>query len=160
MKVQDLEFIKSCVKINVPKSKTDQIGLGQMIYLPEKDKFCPIKLLCIYLFKFDLCEKSNAYLFSSLKWNKDSKIWYANCTSKLSYSAAYTGFKQILRKFDLDPKNFSLHSPRIGGTTDAFKANMPHHIIDRRGRWRNPGTKFLYSKDSEQNIIDAVIEFS
>jgi hypothetical protein len=72
----------------------------------------------------------------------------------LSYSAAYAGFKDLLRLGGLDPDSYSLHSPRAGGTTDAFNAGVPLHIIDIKGRWRCPASKFVYARPSDAVIVE------
>jgi len=46
-----------------------------------------------------------------------------------------------------------MHSPRSGGTTDAFNAGVPPHIIDIKGRWRCESSKFAYAKPSDSRIV-------
>jgi len=53
----------------------------------------------------------------------------------------------------LNPSDFGLHSPRSGGTTDAFLAGIPPYIIDLKGRWRCPNSKFAYAKPSDAEIV-------
>ena len=48
---------------------------------------------------------------------------------------------------------FGMHSPRSGGTTDAFNAGVPPHIIDIKGRWRCENSKFAYAKPSDSRIV-------
>ena len=71
----------------------------------------------------------------------------------LSYSAAYACFKELLALGGLNPSDYGLHSPRAGGTTDAFCANVPSYIIDLKGRWRCPASKFAYAKPSDREIV-------
>jgi len=71
----------------------------------------------------------------------------------LSYSAAYSSFKKLLAWAGLNPDLYALHSPRSGGTTDAFNAGVPPHIIDIKGRWRSVNSKFAYAKPSDAKII-------
>jgi hypothetical protein len=70
----------------------------------------------------------------------------------LSYSQAYKNFKSLLSFASLDPLMYALHSPRRGGTTEAFKCGVPDHIIDLQGRWKSPATKFKYLKLSDRAI--------
>ena len=58
-----------------------------------------------------------------------------NFSNSLSYGAAYSAFKDLLEWGGLDLAAFALHSPRAGGTTDAFQAGVPDYIIDIKGRW-------------------------
>ena len=154
IKLENLEYQNNVFKITVPKSKTDQQGNGQKIYLAHKPKFSPHRLLCDYIHIFNLSEES--YLFPPLKWNKIDKAWISVENKQLSYSAAYTGFKKLMKKFGINSTFLSLHSPRIGATTDMFQSGVSHHIIDKRGRWRDPKTKFIYAKDSEQFLINTI----
>ena len=71
----------------------------------------------------------------------------------MSYQAAYKAFKIMLRFANLDEKKFSLHSPRIGGATDAFANNVPHYAIDRQGRWKSSDTKYLYLRQKEAQLV-------
>ena len=72
----------------------------------------------------------------------------------MSYSAAYKNFKEMLKSNGLDARRFALHSPRIGGATDAFRNNIPPHIIDAQGRWKSSGTKFCYLRISDAERIE------
>jgi hypothetical protein len=64
----------------------------------------------------------------------------------LSYSQAYKNFKMLLSFSGLDPAKYALHSPRRGGTSEAFLRGVPDYIIDLQGRWKNSATKFRYLK--------------
>jgi len=50
----------------------------------------------------------------------------------------------MLRNCGLDPSKFALHSPRIGGASEAFATGVPDHLIDTQGRWKSPASKFTY----------------
>ena len=71
----------------------------------------------------------------------------------VSYPAAYKAFKTMLIFAGLDPKKFALHSPRIGGATDAFKNNVPFYAIDKQGRWKSTDTKYLYLRQKEDEFV-------
>ena len=152
VKIGDLKFKNDHFEITIRKSKTDQAAEGQKVYLVSRNENCPMKMLCHYIQHLNVNDK-NSYLFSPLKWDKAKKEWIPNSSKVLSYTAAYKNFKQFLTKFNLDPKNLSLHSMRIGSTTDCFNAKMPSHIIDQRGRWKHPDTKYRYVKNRDQDII-------
>jgi len=53
----------------------------------------------------------------------------------------------------IDPKKFGLHSPRIGGATDAFYNNIPDYVIDIQGRWRCPTSKYGYLRLDEKRLL-------
>ena len=82
---------------------------------------------------------------------------YVPCHKKpLSYLAAYQAFKRLLKFADLDPSLYALHSPRIGGATDAFAAGVPDYIIDRQGRWKSPSMKYRYCQVPEQVVAEGL----
>jgi len=56
----------------------------------------------------------------------------------------------------LDAKKFSLHSPRIGGATDAFNNNIPHCVIDKQGRWKSSDIKYLYLRQKEDALVEQI----
>ncbi len=69
----------------------------------------------------------------------------------MSYGAAYSGFKKLLKFAGFQPTDYALHSARRGATSDAFRCNVPNHIIDLKGRWKCASTKYryLYVKPNE-----------
>ena len=73
---------------------------------------------------------------------------------QLSYVAAYKAFKNLLTVVGLDPKKYSLHSLRIGGTSDAFEASVPLHVIDKQGRWKCPKTKYRYCRVKDIETVE------
>ena len=155
VKLSNIEYKMDYFKITIPFSKTDQSGSGQTVYLVRQPIYDPFMIFCEYL-QF-ISDEPEMYLFPSLKkirgeWKFDNR--------KLSYSTAYANFKSLLQKFGLDSTGFSLHSPRIGGTTDAFQKETPAHIIDKRGRWKNPNTKFTYAQDTEEDLVLQISSFT
>jgi hypothetical protein len=71
----------------------------------------------------------------------------------VSYQAALKAFKIMLERGGLEYKKFGLHSPRIGGATDAFNNNVQHYVIDRQGRWKSYDTKYLYLRQKEKDVV-------
>jgi hypothetical protein len=74
----------------------------------------------------------------------------------VSYSAAFKAFKTLLFFANLDPQLYGLHSPRIGGATDAFRNGTPHYVIDEQGRWKTTGTKFKYLRFAEKEFVKKI----
>jgi hypothetical protein len=75
----------------------------------------------------------------------------------LSYSAAFKAFKTLIKKHGLNPDNFGLHSMRAGGATDAFRENVPLHVIDKQGRWRSKYTKYRYFRSSNAEHVSQIV---
>jgi hypothetical protein len=78
--------------------------------------------------------------------------------ARLKYPTALQCFKKLLKSCGLNEKLFGLHSPRVGGTTDSFKAGVPAHIIDIRGR--SGHTKKRYCRPPEHSWINSIYCYS
>ena len=157
--MKDLTFENEVFCINVPKSKTDQVGNSQKIYLAHSSVYSVHRLLCDYIRILHI-DTDEFYLFPPLIWDKTSKRWVPKRNERLSYSSAARGFKNLMSHFGLQTKFLGLHSPRIGATTDMFQNGVDDYIIDKRGRWKNPSTKYVYAKDSERHVINTVIDIA
>jgi hypothetical protein len=156
VEIADIIFDPDYIEMLIKKSKTDQQSRGEYVYIP-KSKNSPVDshmLLCLYMHKLNFNNvASNAKLFSSLKWNNRKKIYEPEFTKCLSYNVALKHFKAMLSFAGFDAKNFGLHSPRIGATTDAFFHKVPEHVIDQRGRWKSKNSKYNYLRLNEKHMI-------
>ena len=75
----------------------------------------------------------------------------------LSYVAAYKAFKKLLKEVGLDPRKYALHSPRIGGTSDAFEAAVPLHAIEKQGHWKCLKTKYRYCRVTDSVTVSSFL---
>ena len=157
IRVKHLKFKKDFIEICVQKSKTDQSGRGQTIFLPHEKRQSPYNLICEYIHDFDF--KNDDFLFCPLRWNKLSKRFELNKDKSLSYSAAYTCVKTYLNYCKIDPTGISLHSCRLGGTIDMFRLGVKDEIIDKRGRWRNKSTKYIYNQMTKKDFSDQILRY-
>jgi len=66
----------------------------------------------------------------------------------------------MLKFAGLNPALYGLHSPRIGGATDAFYNHIPYHIIDQQGRWKDPKTKHSYLRLDEKRFTATIVNAS
>ena len=158
VRLSNLSFCKDYVRFRVPFSKTDQIGEGQDCYLvATNEEFDPYILLCTYLYDFHvLFGEKDSYLIPPFVYDSWQKSWQIKEDSQISYSTAYSSFKTLLKKFGIQSRHLSLHSMRIGGVTDDFQSGLPERIIDKKGRWKNPKTKFRYCKDASPEIVNCL----
>jgi len=144
-------------KVHIRMSKTDQGGDGQWVLVPKSDS--PFRnahmLLCLYIHRmgFDSTDPTvSMYLFPPLKWSTVRHEYCVVPNRPLSYSHAYKNFKTLLSFSSLDPRMYAMHSPRRGGTTEAFQSGVPDHIIDIQGRWKSSSTKYRYLKLSDREL--------
>ena len=150
IKLTDLEYSVDFFKVKIQQSKTDQEGLGQHVILPNKSgELNPLVTFCLYLHALDInCStEKDLYIFPPMKRDKKSKKWVPKEKSRLSYSAAYSCYKNLLKKYNFDCSRFGTHSLRSGGTTDCFQSKLPSRFIDRQGRWKSKSTKYRYARD-------------
>ena len=144
-------------KITIRYSKTDQQGEGQFVYLPKSSS--PYRnahmLMCLYIEKMGfegLASSTDLYLFPPLKWDPSKSEYFVVPGKPVSYSQALTCFKNLLKFANLDYSKYGMHSPRRGGTTDAFVNNVPEFIIDVQGRWKSHQSKYRYVKLTEKDV--------
>ena len=74
------------------------------------------------------------------------KIKSSDCS--LSYSTVRDTIKDLLRKVDLDPVKFGVHSLRSGGATAAAASGLSDRLFKRHGRWKSDLAKDGYVKPS------------
>jgi hypothetical protein len=144
-------------KITIRYSKTDQQGEDQFVYLPKSSS--PYRnahmLMCLYIEKMGfegLASSTDLYLFPPLKWDPSKSEYFVVPGKPVSYSQALTCFKNLLKFANLDYSKYGMHSPRRGGTTDAFVNNVPDFVIDIQGRWKSHQSKYRYVKLTEKDV--------
>ena len=74
-------------------------------------------------------------------------------TAVLGYRRALKAFRQMVELVEDNPKNFGLHSLRIGGATAmAAGGEIPDRIVQREGRWkRGSGTMRKYTRNNSED---------
>lgn len=125
------------VRIAIPKSKTDQAGEGQAVWILPGGTFCPVKALRAWLEVGDI---SSGPVFRAVDR-------HANVGERLSADIVPYIVKRFCRAAGLDPAQFSGHSLRAGHVTQAFLNETPAHLIQRQGRWRSIETVMRYNRD-------------
>ena len=158
VKLSHLGYHKDYFEIEIVKSKTDQTKKGQNAFLVKSEGiYDPHMLLCLYL-QIISQTGDDFFLFPPLYYSSDDRTWKVPMGKMLSYSAANQSFKKFAKKFGLDPTKFSLHSPRIGGTTSLFQNNVPKRIINKMGRWKSTKTKYIYGRDKNRYIVNQLLK--
>lgn len=158
LKLKDILFNVDYFKVHIKYSKTDQGGLGQNVYLTCNTSHSrnAHMLMCLFLQKIHSDPTDQVYLFPPLKWSTSLSEYVAVPGRALAYNTAYGEFKKMLLFAGLDPSKFALHSPRIGGASEAFASGVAPHIIDRQGRWKSENTKFTYLRVKEKDHVSAI----
>ena len=162
LSVKNLSVEKNKVLIFIPKSKTDQFGDGQLISLQASGKdSCPVSFIKAFIGRllWEAALEGIVYdgpLFPSLSRRKVSGP-LGPCWSSLpdpssppkpfSYQAALMDFRNALTDIGEDSEDFSLHSGRRGGATEAVRNGCDLLTLKRQGRWRSDSCPQLYVDD-------------
>lgn len=148
LRVADVEWVEkglfvedhSGVIIHIRKSKTDQIGAGQRVAVPEGTKIRPVARLRSWLRKSGIQE---GYLFQTMR--KDGSL----TGSPLHHSDIPRLVKHYVAAIGLDPKDFSAHSLRAGLVTSAAAHHARLDKIMEITRHTNPATVMKYIRDAD-----------
>ena len=152
IKVNDIRFCTSHIKIFLEKSKTDQFREGSWVVVSATGKpTCPVNMLSKFLSSAGIVDfSSNEFVFRQISFCKSLKS-YKLRSSKLSYSRCREIFKDTLEAIGVDSKFFGLHSLRAGGATAAAEIGVPDRLFKRHGRWVSDSSKNRYVKESLSN---------
>ena len=154
----NVDIASSHLEITVQRSKTDQYGLGNKVFIAKTNGHaCPHGLLSRYFALAGIFPHSDEYNFRAINSFK------GHCTKPainkpISYSRCREIIKETLAKVREDPQLYSTHSMRSGGTTAMAHAKTDNPVESKRllrlqGRWRSKNTKDLYKKDSIANRL-------
>jgi integrase len=158
LRFQELADIRRCdirvfadhFVITISASKTDQLRQGQQVYISKNINSGlsrPFTLLGSYLRQCDFSsDQSTDYLFFRLPKGSTSR--------PLSYSRASELAKDVFASIGLNPIDFSLHSFRAGGATQAAAAGVADRLFQRHGRWSTSAAKDGYVKDSLASLLE------
>lgn len=125
------------VRILVPRSKTDQAGEGQAVWISGGAALCPVKALKAWL---EVGKISSGPVFRSIDRHKNVK-------GRISADLVPYVVKRFAKAAGLDPAQFAGHSLRAGHVTQAFLNETPAHLIQRQGRWRSIETVMRYNRE-------------
>ena len=148
LKVDDIEWEQgglpgnghSGIVIHIRKSKTDQLGKGQRVAVPEGKKIRPVARLRSWLQESGIQE---GYLFQTMRKNGSltgSPLHHSDIPRLVKHYAAAIG---------LNPKEFSAHSLRAGFVTSAAAHHARLDKIMEITRHTNPATLMKYIRDAD-----------
>ena len=122
LNLEDLDFVFEGLKINIKKSKTDQLGEGFTKGIPyfENYLYCPVKNLKNWL---NVSKLKKGPVF--VRFSKGSNLTNIRLTDQ---SVALI-IKDYLNKAGIDNKNYSGHSLRSGFATSAAEAGAEERSI-------------------------------
>ena len=118
----DLDFVTEGVKINLKRSKTDQLGEGSVKGLPYFDNslYCPVLSLKKWI---EVSNINSGPLFR--RFSKNSKL----TENRLTDQTVALLIKKYLKLIGIDNKNYSGHSLRSGFATSAAESGAEERSI-------------------------------
>ena len=118
----DLDFVEEGLKINIKRSKTDQLGEGSIKGLPyfDNSQYCPVVSLKNWI---DIAKINSGSLFR--RFTKGSRL----TEKRLTDQTVALLIKEYLKLAGIDNKNYSGHSLRSGFATSAAESGAEERSI-------------------------------
>lgn len=144
IKWSDITYAPEGMEILVPRSKTDQVGEGQVCAIPKCDDtmLCPVTALA----EWRKHSSSDAeYVFRRI--TAGGRV----LNTAIQPHQVNVVVKSIAMACGLlDADSYSSHSLRRGFATEASRKGAPFGSIMRHGRWRHEGTVLGYIDDGKR----------
>lgn len=151
IQIEDLRFKKDDIdgtrylEIFVPRSKTDQEGMGRYVIvteIPDNDPLCAYGAVREWL---EASQISTGALFRSFALTKDPRE--RRLTSRgLDGRDIARAVKRVVAAAGLDPSRFAAHSTRRGFVTSADAAGVRRSLIREQGGWKDDRMISTYTR--------------
>ena len=140
--INNLESLNT-MEIVIARSKTDQIGEGQVVAIPNGNgDLCAVRALKQWQEYSGLTE---GYIFRGISKSENLSL------QAIKSNQVNLIIKQIARDCALEnADDYSAHSLRRGFATEAAKHNVPFQSIMRQGRWKHEGTVLGYVEEGKR----------
>jgi hypothetical protein len=142
---------RKSVTIKLARSKCHRKGGPQIILIKDYGSRSGTRLLKRHFDRNQLWGKVDHLIFPSV-----SKAGVIDWSKARSTAQFRSSVKSAVRAIGLDPKLFGGHSPRAGGATDLFRANVFYPNIKKFGRWKSDAA-LIYYRD-EDAVAQAATE--
>ena len=154
LRVSDICFEETHLRIFIESSKTDVYREGKWVYIAKGDTpLCPDKIVRSYFAKCGIADFTcDEFIFRAIskgKYHKKSR----NSPKRLSYTRVRETLLEALKKTGVNTKEYGTHSLRSGGATAAANAGIPDRLFKRHGRWRSESAKDGYVKDNTEQLL-------
>ena len=161
LKVSHLQFDSDGVSVTIPKSKTDQLGRGETVYIQfATHPSCPVTLIQDYIDRLHYEPNQDGFLQPRITSNNGIQRGIWNTT--VSYSTALSDLRLLLTSLGYDSSRFGEHSGRRGGATTASDAGVDWTDLMSHGRWKSVATPLGYLANSRhrQRRVAQALAFS
>ena len=147
-RLSHLQFDADGVFVTIPKSKTDQLSKGEVVFVQFADHPACLVLLSqdnIAKLQYGECD---GFFQPRITTQKGVQSGFWNTT--VSYSTALIDLKIFHASLGLDSAHFSEHSGRCRGATAASDAGVAWPDLMLHGRWKSMATLLGYLANSRR----------
>ena len=139
----DISWSNLGLDIFISKSKTDQSGKGDWVYVASQpdSPSCPVLFTRKYL---SLLPFDSGFIMPSIKHSVPDATLHLLCHT-VPLCVIYATF---LRQIGLDPQGYREHSGRRGGTTAAAAKGATLNELRLQGRWKSESMTRLYTDNA------------
>lgn len=147
--VTDIDIQPAGMFVRIRKSKTDQEGKGEKIFVPRSpnSNICPVHLVASYIELLFFDKKGP--LFRRVRKTNDMMFYDWGNAARTSEQTITDIVKDAARLIDLNPLEYSAHSLRRGFATQCGQYGIPERFIMRQTRHRSLKTLREYIDDGE-----------
>ena len=149
-KWENMKRTKEGWEIIQEKSKTDQLGKGLVVIVPNAlgDKVGPSELLKWFYRK--LGKPEVGFVFCKFQYSKHGNK--PNFDKAVGYDTIRKAFKNKLDELGL-PK-LDVHSCRIGGATESSRLGVARDVIKKVGNWKSSAVDgYIRPEGSAEQIM-------
>lgn len=141
VRIEDLDFTSQGIVLTLPRSKTDQQGLGRKIGIPKgRGRICPVIAVNDWLLQLGA---ENGYVFRAV--TKGGVISKAGLCDR----AVADIVKHYALKSGLPPEKYSGHSLRAGLATSAAQQGISSWKIRQQTGHKSEAMLSKYIRDSD-----------
>ena len=145
------ELVGDDICVLFPAAKNDQLHQGNKSCLTKTDTpFCPVALVKAFFRRFGLRfgEAAGDQSFVNFQIRRERGQSVPIFSRSLSYSAATTDLRRLMRGANLDPDAVTDKSIKMAGVTAAFSAGATAEQLMHAGRWRTPTIALHYKHNT------------
>lgn len=148
LRLEDLVFKPDHLELRIKRSKTDQEGKGETVFVSKGvSQACPLLQLERYLDLAKISRSDSNFVFRPL-YRFKGKAGLIRKDKPLSYTRVRETLVGRLKEVMGEGCNLGLHSLRAGGCTAASERGVDSHLVVKHGRWRHTDTKNIYVRST------------
>ena len=151
IRVGDMEFEQTWLKITIPKSKNDQVREGHILFISRSSSpYCTVGWVERYLKDTKLDSAPENFIICRLAKTKKGHNAIGN--RPISYTTVYEYFQEFIVPVceEISPGSYGIHSLRSGGASAAINNGVSERLVGKHGRWKSGYSRDRYLKDDKK----------